>query len=192
MANAPRPVAVAPTGFLSSPRNQRRILVGSAVIFVIGLVAFISLVLLRGTSNAFNSPISNQPAQLLHKEKPVPPSKAALTVARTFMETAVARKNLDYAYTLVHPDLRGRMTRKQWDTGDIPVIGYPANNFDTASFQVDFSYPTSMLLEVDLVAKPGSNVRPHLPFFIGLKKVHGAWLVNYWEPHWRPPIPSAP
>lgn len=192
MANASRPVAVAPSGFFSSPRNQRRILIGSAAIFVIGLVAFISLYLLRGTGNAFNAPISNKPAQLIHNEKPVPPSAAALKTAREFMKTAVARKNLDLAYTIVHPDLRGRMSRKQWDTGNIPVIGYPANNFDTAAFQIDFSYPSSMLLEVDLVAKPGSGVRPHLPFFLGLKRVHGRWLVNYWEPHWRPPIPSAP
>jgi hypothetical protein len=34
-----------------------------------------------------------------------------------------------------------------------------------------------------------------LRFYIGLKrqgdKPTGHWLVSYWQPHWRPPIPQA-
>ena len=184
------------SGFWGSPRAQRRILIVSGGIFAVGLIAFISVVVLRGTSNAFQSPISTKPAQLVKKEKTVPPDKAAFATARKFMQTAVLRKNLDEAWSIVDVDLKGRMTKKQWDTGNIPVIGYPANNINTTAFQVDFSYPTEMLLEVDLVAKPGSGVRPHLPFFLGLKraggKKDGKWLVRYWEPHWRPPVPAAP
>jgi len=183
-------------GFWGSPRAQRRLLIGSSIVFVAGVIAFVSAFLLRGTSNAFHAPISSTPAQLTKQEKTVPPDKAAFKVAREFMRTAVLRQDLSRAYSIVNVDLKGRMTRKQWDTGNIPVIGYPANNVDTTAFQVDFSYPTSMLLEVDLVAKPGSGVRPHLPFFLGLKraggKPNGRWLVNYWEPHWRPPIPAGP
>jgi hypothetical protein len=48
---------------------------------------------------------------------------------------------------------------------------------------------------VDLVAKPGSGVRPHLPFFLGLVRAHnkpnGKWLVNYFEADWHPPVPSS-
>jgi hypothetical protein len=187
----------APGRFLGSPRAQRRILIGSAAIFAAGVIAFVSMVLLRGTSNAFVGTISNKPATLVKKEKKVPPSPAAFKVARTFLETAVLRKNIDASYNLVHVDLKGRMTRKQWDTGNIPVVDYPANNAKTAAFQVDFSYQTEMLLEVNLVAKRGSpsTVRPNLDFFLGLKraggKANGRWLVNYWEPHWRPPVPYA-
>ena len=183
-------------GFWSSPKGQRRLLIISGAVLLAGLIAFLSATVLRGTSNAFQSPISSTPAQLVKKEKTVPVDRKALQVAREFMRTAVLRKDLDKAYSIVNVDLQGRLTRKQWDTGNIPVIGYPANNVDSASFQVDFSYQTEMLLEVDLVAKPGSGVRPHLPFFLGLKraggKPHGRWLVNYWEAHWRPPIPAAP
>lgn len=183
-------------GFWSSPKGQRRFLIVSGAVFVAGLIAFISVFVLRGTSNAFPDHYSSTLASLAKKEKTVPVDKKALVTAREFMRTAVLRKDLDKAYSLVNADLRGRLTRKQWDTGNIPVIGYPANNIDTASFQVDFSYPTQMLLEVDLVAKQGSGVRPHLPFFLGLKraggKPNGKWLVNYWEAHWRPPVPAAP
>jgi hypothetical protein len=88
------------------------------------------------------------------------------------------------------------MTRKEWDTGNIPVITYPARNIESTAFTVVYSYTTSALLEVDLVAQsPADQSRPHLRFFIGLKragdKPTGRWLVNYWQPHWRPPIPPA-
>ena len=179
-------------GFFNSPKNQKRILVGSILIFVIGAAAFISIVWLRGTGNAFTSPISTNSAQLIKPEKKVPVSPEALATARKFIETAVLRQNVDAAWPLVHVDLRGRMTRKSWDTGNIPVIDYPANNAKNAQFIIDYSYQTSMLAEVDLVAKKGSGVRPHLDFYIGLKKKDGKWLVSYWEPHWRPPVPLAP
>lgn len=177
--------------FFNSPRNQKRILIGSALVFAIGLGSFISLVLLRGTGNAFKAPISTNPAQLVHKEHKVAPSQTALATAREFLETAVLRKNLDTSYSIVHTNLKGTMTRKQWDTGNIPVVGYPARNAATTQFVVDYSYQDEMLLEVDLVAKPGSpsTVRPHLAFYLGMKKVRGKWLVSYWEPDWRPPVP---
>jgi hypothetical protein len=179
--------------FFNSPRNQKRILIGSALVFAIGLVTFISLVLLRGTPNAFQAPISTNPAKLVHKEVKVAPTQSALKTAREFLETAVLRKNLDTSYSIVHTNLKGTMTRKQWDTGNIPVVGYPARNAATTQFVVDYSYQDEMLLEVDLVAKKGSpsTVRPHLAFYLGLKKQGGKWLVSYWEPDWRPPVPYA-
>ena len=182
-------------GFFDSPKNQRRILIGSILIFVIGVAAFVSIFWLRGTSNAFQSPISNKPAQLVHKDKTVPVDPEALRVARKFMSTAVLRKNIDAAWDITNVDLKGRMTRKSWDTGNIPVIDYPANNIKSAQFVIDYSYKTQMLAEVDLVAKPGSGVRPHLDWYIGLRREHnkpnGRWQVSYWEPHWRPPLPLA-
>lgn len=178
---------------LSSPRGQRRILLVSLVVFVAGAVAA-TVVFVKNTSNAFVGTNSTTTVALIKTPKTVKPSAAAFAVAREFIRTAVARKNLDVSYDIVHPDLKGRLTRKQWDTGNIPVVDYPANNINSAAFIVDFSYPTQMLLEVDLVAKEGSGVRPHLLFFIGLKRAHdsptGRWLVNYWEPHWKPPVPS--
>jgi hypothetical protein len=182
--------------FFGSPKNQRRFLIGSIIVFVAGLAAFISLVVLRGTGNAFNSPISTVPAQIVKKEQKAPVSPVALATARKFIETAVLRKNVDSAWSIAHVDLKGRMTRKQWDTGNIPVVDYPAENAATAKFIVDYSYKTEMMAEIDLIAKPGSGVRPELDFYIGLKragdKPNGKWLVSYWEPHWRPPVPMSP
>ncbi|HEY2326002.1 MAG TPA: hypothetical protein VGH52_00810 [Gaiellaceae bacterium] len=184
----------ADTGFLGSPKNQKRILIGSALIFLVGLIVFVSMVLLRGTSNAFQSPISTTPASLAPKERNTKPTQTELSLARQFIETAVLRKNLDAIYPFVHTNLKGRLTRKQWDTGNIPVVGYPADNAATAGFVVQYSHQDEFLATVDLVAKHGSpsTVRPHLAFYLGLKKQAGKWLVSYWEPDWRPPVPLAP
>jgi hypothetical protein len=183
-------------GFLSSPRNQRRLFVISAAVFVIGLGAFLATFALRGTGNRFTDTFSNEPAKLADPDPKAPLQKSEIALARTFIETAVARKNLASAYDIVHPDLKGALTRKQWETGNIPVISYDAQNAANAHFVVDYSNQRSALLEVDLVAKPGTETRPHLLFFLGLKragdKKTGKWLVSYWEPHYRPPVPLSP
>jgi hypothetical protein len=180
---------------LDSPRRQRRFLIASGAVLVAGIAAFLALVVFRGTGNAFTDTFSNKPASLYHQEKTVPVSKDEIALARRFIKTVVARKDLANAYSFVHPDLRGGLSRAQFAKGDIPVVTYQAENADTAAFVADYSYPTQALLEVDLVAKPNTETRPHLLFFIGLiregHKKNGRWLVNYWEPHWRPPVPSA-
>ncbi len=182
-------------GFFDSPRNQRRVLYGSAAVLVLGIGLFVALVLMRGTGNAFTDTFSNKPAQLYHPDKKVPVAPDEISLARKFIETAVARKNLGEIYPLVHPDLKGEMTLHQWTTGDIPVVTYEARNAKTAAFVTDYNYQTSALFEVDLVAKPHTETRPELRFYIGLKraggKPNGHWLVSYWQPHWKPPVPQA-
>src|SRR5665213_467374 len=139
------------TGFFDSPRNQRRLLWGSGAILVVGIVLFVSLVLMRGTGNAFPDKFSNKPAQLYHPDKRATVSPDEISLARKFIETAVARKDLNGIYADLHPDLKGTLTRKQWSTGDIPVVTYEARNAKTAAFVTDYSYQTSALFEVDLV-----------------------------------------
>jgi hypothetical protein len=181
-------------GFLSSPRNQRRLLWVSGGVFGIGLIVFLSVFVLRGSPGP-TSPISTLPAQTTPKQVKAPADPKAFKVARTFIETAVLRKNLDAAYPIVNQEIKGGLTKKQWETGNIPVIGYPADNSKTAAFTVLWSYKTQLMTIVDLVAKRGSHVRPHLPFFLGLVRDHnkpnGKWLVNYFEADWSPPIPSS-
>jgi hypothetical protein len=182
-------------GLLGSPRRQRRFFWLSLGVLGAGIGAFLAMVVFRGTGNAFTDTFSNKPAQLAQKEKKVPVSEEEIALARRFIKTAVARKDLAQAYWFTHPDLRGGLSLKDWEKGNIPVINYEAENADTAAFQVDYSYETQALLEVDLVAKPNTETRPHLLFFIGLvregRKKTGRWLINYWEPHWRPPVPMA-
>jgi len=171
-------------------------MVVSAFVFGVGLVALLSMYFLRGTGNAFPDKFSNQPAQVNHPQQRASVSPAEIALARRFLETAVTRSDLASAYDIVDPDLRGGLTRKQFEHGDIPVLYYQATNVETASFKVDYSFRTQALFEVNLHAKRGTETRPSLLFFVGLKreggKANGRWLVNYFEPNWRPPIPMNP
>src|SRR3954447_1279 len=138
-------------GLFDSPRRQRRFLILSGAVFAIGLIAFVSTVVLGGTSNAYPDTISSQPAKVYHQEKTVPVTKAQIALMRSFIKTAVARKRLGYAYDIVDSDLKGTMTRKQWATGAIPVVQYEAENADTVSFEKVYSYRTSALFNVNLI-----------------------------------------
>lgn len=183
-------------GMLDSPRKQRRFLIISSAVFAIGVVAFVSVFVLRGTSNAFPDTISSQPAKLAKPQKTVPVTKEQVTLMRTFIKTAVARKKLAYAYSLVNADLKGTMTLKQWETGNIPVIQYEAENVNTAEFIPIYHYETQALFNVDLIPVGHTQERPELLFFIGMKRSGdsktGKWLIDYWQPRWRPPVPAAP
>jgi hypothetical protein len=183
------------SGLFGSPRRQRRIFIISGVVLLVGIVAILVTVL-RGTGNAYPDKFSNQPAQLNKPEKKAPVSPDQISLMRKFIATAVARQDLTGAYRIVGPDLRGGLTQKQWLTGNIPVLFYHAANARTVEFKVDYSYQRQALFEANLHAKPGTETRPALLFYIGLKrqgdKSTGRWLVNYFEPNWRPPVPMAP
>jgi hypothetical protein len=164
----------------------------SGGVLVVGLIVF--FVAYFGGSSGYHSPISKKPAQSAPKQIKAKPDPAAFKVARKFIETAPLRKHLDAAYPLVNHDISGGMTKRQWDRGNIAVLPYPAGNTKTAGFTVISSFKTQMMLVVDLVARRGTNVRPHLPFWLGLvragNKPNGRWLVNYWEADWSPPVPT--
>lgn len=181
------------TGFLASPRKRRRVIWGGGGALAVVLVVVLTTVVFSGSSG-IHSPISTVKAQTAPKEIKAPPDPKAYKVARKFIETAVLRKNLDAAYSLVTRDIRGNQTRKQWDTGNIAVITYPAANAKTAGFSVVWSYKTEMMTVVDLVAKKGSKVRHYVAFKLGLQRAHndpkGRWLVNYFQADYTPSGPG--
>ena len=183
------------SSLFNSPRKQRRLFVFSAVVLVAGIIAILVTVL-RGTGNAYPDKFTSQPAVTYHPDKKAPVSPGQISLMRKFITTAVARRDLTSAYRIVGPDLRGGLSLKQWQSGTIPVLSYHATNAATVEFKTDYSYRKQALFEVNLHAAPGTETRPSLLFFIGLKregnKANGRWLVNYFEPNWRPPVPMNP
>jgi hypothetical protein len=184
------------SSMFSSPRRQRRLLIISSVVLIAGIVAILVATVFRGTGNAYPDKFTNKPAQISHPEKKAPVSPDQISLMRKFIRTAVARQDLKSAYWIVNQDLRGGLSQKQWLKGDIPVLYYQADNANTVQFKTDYSYTTEALFEANLHAKPGTETRPELLFYIGLKrqdgKPNGRWLVNYFEPNWRAPVPMAP
>lgn len=187
-----------PTGFLSSPRNQRWLMWISSAVLVVGVAVFLGVFFTRGTSRpagATNvSTVSSGPpsTKTATKNPTVAPSATAFKVARTFLETAVLRKNLDVSYRIVGPDLKGGMSLAQWRKGSIPVQPFPAINAKTAQFVVLTSSKNELRLSVGpLVARKGSGIRP-LAFYLNVERLGGKWLVNYFLPDYHPGVRPNP
>jgi hypothetical protein len=124
--------------------------------------------------------------------KTVPLGKDTTAVARTFVTTAVARKNLAAAWKISDVNIRGGLTYKEWLTGNIPVVPYPVSSSAVARFKIDYSYANVAGLEILLEPQAASTVKPQV-FFIRLKKVGGPgnthWVVDTWVPHSTPLVP---
>ncbi len=168
-----------PANVLVSPRAQRRLTWISAAVLLAGVIAFLAAYVFHSTAAHTNS--SNPPAPTPSAGKHVTPSKDAYTTARQFLETAVLRKNLHYAYTLVGQPLKAGISRKEWETGNNQVIPYPANNAKTARFHAISSTKDKLYIETQLSATKKSGLDAYT-FYILLRKQHdGRWLVDYFE-----------
>jgi hypothetical protein len=158
-------------------------------VLVAGVVAA-TVTWIGDTGTSQEAPLSKQPAQVFTPRKQVPLDSEARRVAGRFILTAVAREDLGESYDLTHPELRQGLSRQEWLTGNIPVVYYPAKAIETATFKVDESYPDEAILQVALLPKDASKVKPQI-FFIGLKKSANRWRVSYWVPRAAPAVPSA-
>ena len=167
-----------------------------ALPWVVGVVAVGAFLGFLGfhysnTGHSTATPLLNKPAD---DRSAVPATvkltPGATTVARRFIETAVARKNLPAAYTLVTEEIRQGQTLAEWKTGNIAVVPYPVDAVKYAPMKIDFSYPKEALIEVALLPKANAKIKSQL-FQMDLVKRGDKWLVNGWSPKSSPPVPSA-
>jgi hypothetical protein len=175
---------------LRASRARRRVL------WALGGVAAatgVVLVLVFGPNK--NPPpqhFSATPAQQPERLVKAPLPHEARRVAVRFIQTAVARRNLEEAWTLVGPNLRGGLTKERWLTGENPVVPYPIDKLEVAPYKIDEAYTRSALLEVALLPRKGSGVRAQV-FFLGLKKVgaggQARWVVDNWVPRAAAVVP---
>lgn len=161
-------------------------LLGIAVLTLLGLVVLAALLLSRpGTNDASGG--GGDAALVLAGQRSVRLDPRVRQVAKTWILSAVNRSDLGAAYDLTHTDIRGMMSRSEWEDGNIPVVPYPVTELARDCWQVESSLENEAVLQVDLSSSDAS-VAP-VVFLIGLKKVHGAWLVNYWSPRGRMSVP---
>jgi hypothetical protein len=107
---------------------------------------------------------------------------ASLAVAREFIRTAVARREVGESWALVSPSMRSGFSRAEWARGDIPIIPYPV---DTARWELDYSYSDSIGFQVALFPPRGRRIRPTV-FNVDMR-VFGSgkgkrWLVDGFTP----------
>jgi hypothetical protein len=180
------------TSRLGSRRTQRWLLWLSGLVLAAG-VAAVLIVFLRNTGTSVQAPFSTEPVDVVKTPKKVPLSTEARVIAGRFVLTAVQRKDLAEAWTLVGPGIRQDLTYEQWLTGNIPVVPFLAE-LALAPIKVDFSTKDYALLEIILLPK-NKSVKSEI-FSLELiavgkgKKRH--WVVNSWAPRSHPTIPNNP
>jgi hypothetical protein len=189
---------------ISSRRFNRLIFGLGLAVLAVGVVAF----LFSRAGGSDNT--SAQPAPSFHPTLPThsTPLKTASGVTvkkfgqldpevrstiRTFLTTAVARKNLGASWAVIAPSMKSGYTYKQWKNAKaLPVIPYPIANVDNTSYYLDYASTNEILVDMGLTAKKALKLRP-VRFRLGLvpvgKGAHTRWLVDYWMPLWTPQVP---
>ena len=174
---------------LSSPRRRRRLRIGGALVALAGVCAFIG-VHYSNTGKTVADHFSSEPVQRV-----APPPKAVKLsgadtesvrqVAALFIDTAVLRRRIDDSWEITTPKLRQGLTRKEWDSGNIPVTPFNAEAVAEIKYDLDFSGADFVFLNIAIVPKPTSNVDGQA-FDIGLLRqgepADHKWLVDYWVP----------
>src|SRR4051812_17534534 len=160
-----------------SPRFQRRLLIVSALVLLAGVIAFAAV---RIGNRSEPAQVDRQGVGVTDVSK-VPKSiklePGARQAAGEFILTAVARKNLERAYALAGPQIKQGQSLQEWLTGNIAVVPYPVDDLNKATIKIDYSYANEAALEVALLPKQGTDVKP-LIFYMDLIKRNGKWLVN--------------
>jgi hypothetical protein len=173
---------------LSSRRVNKYLPWFAGGLLAVGVIVF--LVVYFGNTANTKETFSNKPAQTPQVTKQVPLEQGARVAVGRFILTAVARKNLDEAWNLTTPNLRGGLTHKQWMTGNIPVVpmGVP---IDKAAITRIIS-STKNEAQINVVVLPKANkqdVKATL-YVVIAKKINGRWLIDYALPQASPGLPT--
>jgi hypothetical protein len=173
------------TGKTSTPRIGKWLLPAFAGLILAGGIAAVLVAFNVGGIRGDAKPgpgTRNEPAAIVTPAPKLPLSPEARRVAGRFILTAVARKHLDEAYSLVAPSLKQGMTLAQWETGNIPVVPYPTNNLKPVRMALESSDGKEASVRVFLDPKSGSDVKPQI-FILQIAKFGTRWLVTTWVPY---------
>ncbi len=176
---------------LSSRRFNKWLPWFAGALLAAGVIAFLFAYFgnTASTKETFGSSNAVKPQVV----KQVPLEPAARQVAGRFILTAIARKNLDQAWNLVTPSIKGGMTLKEWMTGNIPVVplGVPLDK--AAITKIIYSHATEAELNIVLLPKPNDLRVKDTLVVMGLKKVGTGrkthWLVDYCQVQQGIPVP---
>ena len=170
--------------FLASPRRRRRLTILAIAAAVGGPLAYLGVHFSSpGSPGNANGPYVNEQA-FYRQPKHVPFTaenrRAVRKVLADFIRTAVTRHDVASSWDLAGPGLRQGFTKKEWQSGEIPVVPYPAAEHGQGTWDVvDYSYRNKVGLEVLLFPKPGSGYSI-ATVDTDLVRVRGRWRVDYW------------
>lgn len=169
--------------------RRRRRLVWLAVFAVIAGGVTAGVVLLPKGHKLDRGPsVSPPPASPAAAHRPHPMHLTAAdrdqlrsTIA-LFISSSVARRHPERSWSIVHPTMREGMTKRQWSSGNIPVVPFPAAGLDL--FTLQSAADQKVLAEV-LLEPPPKSTLVRKTFQIELQRapqaLHG-WVVSAWVP----------
>jgi hypothetical protein len=174
---------------LSSPRRRRRLRAAALLLAVAGICAFVGLRYSNTGEELENhfrpGPVQRVAPPLTAAELSTVDQDAVQQIASLFVETAVLRRRVDDSWDITTPNLRQGLSRKEWDSGDIPVTPFPAKAVRAIKYRLDWSGHDLVYLKIAIVPKQTSNVNGQA-FDMGLTRTAAAgehaWLVDYWVP----------
>lgn len=171
-----------------SYRRKRLLLVLLVLVVAAGGIAAAIVELPTGTK-LDRASVSHPPPGQFRSEQPQRSRRLSATERRQlvssvvlFVTTAVARNHLERSWAIVDPSFRQGLTRRQWITGNIPVVPFPA----AAVGPLRIASVVGAKAMVELVLLPGrSSHLPRKTFFIELREQkwqQRPWFVSSWTP----------
>jgi hypothetical protein len=180
---------------LSSRRVNRWLFALGALVLAAGIIAILVTKIGNNSGTTENANPTGPPISQLEKaQKNIRFPAGAWKVAKQFIMTAPARKNLAQSYALADANVRGGLTLEQWKTGNIPVPYFPTSEIIRYNWKnTNFAHPRDAAVNLFLVPTAKSGLQTG-PFMIEVVKVgHGAnahWLVDYFGAMRGVPVPS--
>jgi hypothetical protein len=174
---------------LSSPRRRRRLRTSAVLLALAGALVFVGLHYSntgrRAPEHFSGGPVQRVPAPLKSAPLSSADQEVVRKVAAHFIDTAVLRRRIDESWGITTAKLHQGLSRRQWDTGSIPVTPFPAGAVQDIKYRVDWTGEGLVYLKVAIVPKATSQVLGQA-FDIGLRRRDGGgnhvWLVDYWVP----------
>jgi hypothetical protein len=179
---------------LSSRRFNRWLLVVGALVLAAGIIAILVTKVGNNSGTTENAnPTGPAIPEIAKGQKNIRFPAAAWQVAKEFLTSAPARKNLAQSYALVDENAKGGFTLEQWKTGNIPVPYFPTSQIIRYNWKnTNFAHPRNALVNLILIPTEKSGMRPGTFQIESIKVGQGEnahWLVDYFGAVQGPPVP---
>ena len=169
-----------------SPRRQR-LLVRAALLAgtAAGVAAVISFLPSRAPSSPQDAVGPGAPQVVrAPKDVPVTPERrrAIDVVLDRFIASALPRRNLAVARSLVTPSWAAGVSEAQWRRGEIPVLPYKPRDAHFGGWTVHYSYPKE--LSLDVLVHPSKREELGAIAFTAVlnQQADGRWLISEFVP----------
>ncbi len=180
---------------LHSPRWRRRLIWLSIPILIVPLVYLGVHYSNPGDPGNPTGPEGSFPVDPTTAPFTAAKRQAVRPVLREFIKSAVAREDVSRSWDLAGPSLRQGLTRRQWNSGQLPVVPFPAADRGLGTWSlVQYSYTDAVGLEVFLFPKPDSGYSAVTADVELVRTKDGEWKVDYWLPkrfHGPPDLSAA-